>query len=253
MIKVARSLSHTLRKILSRADSVSVSRSVVPRKDLRWCGPEFKDDTFYLHSAEQEAHRLVTHFGCGRHSRVLDVGCGQGRLPIGILRVIGEIHYVGLDVDRPSVDWCRRHIQKDHPSFVFEDIDIGNERYNPQGRRLNEDFRFNLGPERFDIVYLFSVFSHMTEGDMRVYLKEFARLLTDGGKVFFTTFVEENVPAVAINPEGYVFKKYVGPLHVVRYDKHHLFALLEELGYGVEDFTHRTEADGQSAIYLSKE
>ena len=102
-----------------------------------------------------------------------------------------------------------------------------------------------------DIIYLFSVFSHTTEDDMKVYLKDFARILNKGCKMFFTTFVEYNVPNVSINPENYHLK-CSGPLHIVRYNKDYLFYALSEYGYAILNFTHRTEADGQSAIYLCK-
>ena len=65
--------------------------SVIPAPDRRWCGQDFKDDDFNIRSAEREASRLIEHFRATRQTRVLDVGCGQGRLPIGILRVIGEL------------------------------------------------------------------------------------------------------------------------------------------------------------------
>ena len=37
---------------------------------------------------------------------------------------------------------------------------------------------------------------------MRAYLREFLRILDECGKVFFTTFVEEDVPNISINPEN---------------------------------------------------
>jgi hypothetical protein len=31
-----------------------------------------------------------------------------------------------------------------------------------------------------------------------------------------------------------------------------LFSILQQLGFHIDHFTHRTEADGQSALYLSR-
>ena len=181
----------------------------------------------------------------------MDIGCGQGRLPIGILRVIGEINYIGIDIDRKSIDWCKQYIESKHPSFKFKHLNLYNERYNKNGNKIDAGYRFDMARNSVDIIYLFSVFSHTTEEDMRAYLKDFSRILDKGGKIFFTTFVEDDVPNVSINPENYHLK-CSGPLHIVRYNKDYLFSALAEYGYAILNFTHRTEADGQSAIYLCK-
>ena len=86
---------------------------------------------------------------------------------------------------------------------------------------------------------------------MKTYLQEFSRILSGDGGIFFTTFVEEHVPDVSINPENYRLE-ISGPLHVVRYDRRHLFAIVRSFGFTVDDYSYATEADGQSAIYLSR-
>jgi len=249
VMKLKRTLVRLWRRILPGADFVVTQESVIPSPDRRWCGPAFKDDDFYILSAEREASRLRDNCGCTRQTRVLDVGCGQGRLPIGILRVIGEIDYLGLDIDRGSIHWCRRRIESAHPTFRFALCNVHNERYNPNGDRLDERFRFDVPTESRDIIYLFSVFSHTTEQDMRIYLKEFGRILAPGGVVVFTTFVEDGVEDIAINPPDYRLA-CAGPLHVVRYERKYLFSLVEEEGFRVRDFVYGQDADGQSSLYL---
>ena len=241
----------TIKKILPRKKYVEVSGSIIPSRYSRCCGSEFKDDNYYLESAEKESIRLIDYFQCTLQSRILDIGCGQGRLPIGVLRVIGEINYIGIDVDLKSINWCKQYIESKHSSFKFKHLNLYNERYNKNGNKIDAGFCFDLAENTVDIIYLFSVFSHTTEEDMRVYLKDFSRILDKGGKMFFTTFVEDDVPNVSINPENYHLK-CSGPLHIVRYNKDYLFSALAEYGYSILNFTHRTEADGQSAIYLCK-
>lgn len=236
----------------SRSDYVEISGSIIPLARQRCGGPKLKDHRYYLRSAEIQATRLIKHFGCSYKSKVLDVGCGQGRLPIGILRVIGEIDYLGIDVNQQSIDWCSYFIGRAHPSFRFLQLNIYNERYNRNGVRLDQKFQFALSPESIDIVNLFSVFSHTTEEDMRIYLKEFRRVLRGNGGIFFSAFVEDDVPNITINPTRYVFEKCDGPLHIVRYNKAYLESIVKELGYSIKAFTHATESDGQSAIYLAK-
>jgi SAM-dependent methyltransferase len=249
VVKLKRTLGRLWRRVLPRADFVLTQGSVIPSPDRRWCGPAFKDDDFYIRSAEREAIRLRDHCGCSLQSRVLDVGCGQGRLPIGILRVIGELNYLGLDIDRGSIDWCRRRIESAHPTFRFALCNVHNERYNPKGDRLDENFQFDVPSESRDVIYLFSVFSHTTEQDMRIYLREFGRILALGGVVVFTTFVEDGVEDFAINPPDYRLA-CDGPLHVVRYERKYLFSVVEEEGFRVLDFVYGQDADGQSSLYL---
>ncbi|HEV7589553.1 MAG TPA: class I SAM-dependent methyltransferase [Longimicrobium sp.] len=240
------------RRLLPGSGYVRHQGSVLPPPEKRWCGPEFKDDAFFLHSAEAEAERL-REMGCGLGSRVLDVGCGYGRLPIGLLRVVGDVDYLGLDVHRGSIDWCRRHLERAHPSFRFAWMDRENERYNPGGGAIGEEFRLPVETGTIDVAYLYSVASHLPEAHLRIYLAELGRVLAPGGRIFLTAFVEEDVPPVAVNPPGYAFARCSGPLHVVRYERGHLASLLAAAGFRVDRFDPGAETDGQSGLYLSRQ
>ena len=182
---------------------------------------------------------------------MLDIGCGQGRLPIGILRRIGSLNYLGLDIDKKSIKWCKKYIQNKNTAFKFRYLNIYNERYNNDGVRLDRNFKFEIESDYFDIVYLYSVFSHTTENDMRIYLKEISRILHKTGKLFFTTFVEDEVVNFTINPKDHHLSMS-GPLHVVQYEKKYLFSIIKEYDFAIQEFIHKAEADGQSALYLSK-
>jgi SAM-dependent methyltransferase len=224
--------------------------SVLPPAAMRWCGPEFKDDAYFLRSAEGEARRLQ-QMGCTPTSRILDVGCGFGRLPIGILRVLGEVDYLGLDVHRGSIDWCQRHLQREHPRLRFVWMDRENARYNPGGGKLNGGFALPVEDASRDLVYLYSVASHLPEDHLRIYLRELARVLAPGGQVFMTAFVEDGVEPVAENPSGYAFTRCSGPLHVVRYERGHFEGLLAEAGLKLLRAEHGVETDGQTGLYLA--
>jgi len=237
---------------LFRKDSVSCNNVILPAAHLRFCGKNFKDDHNFFRSAEKEAERLAKICELNASSHVLDVGCGPGRLAIGILNYLGEVaSYSGFDVDQRSIKWCERHIASNHPNFQFTHIDISNQRYNPEGRNINEAFKFAVGDQAFDIIYLYSVFSHMTEKDVRAYLKEFKRVLKPKGKLFVTGFFEVDVPSMSENPVHYRMD-WSGPLHCVRYNKAYFESLLVENDFGIDRFDYETETDGQSAIYASK-
>ncbi|MFQ5825382.1 MAG: hypothetical protein ACE5JB_15175, partial [bacterium] len=84
-------ISKMMRAIFPIKDYVIYNGSPLPARQLRCCGPKFKNNSYYLESAEKEAQRLVDYFGCDNTFKILDVGCGPGRLAIGILRVIGKL------------------------------------------------------------------------------------------------------------------------------------------------------------------
>jgi SAM-dependent methyltransferase len=219
---------------------------------MRRCADEFKDNAFFLKSADDETVRLVDQFELSSHTALLEIGCGPGRLPIGIISRFGEIGcYRGIDVDRRAIEWCRKHISRRHPSFRFDAIDARNDRYNPSGRLMDHRFRLPVADESFDLVYLHSVFSNMAENDVRVYAREFRRALKVRGRVFLTGFVEDDVPPVTINPSDYVMPCR-GPLHVVRYERRFLLSIFEEAGLAVERVDHRGEYGGQTGVHLRR-
>ena len=223
----------------------------LPSKYLRFCGNEFQNDAYYLASAQEEANRLVEYCGLTLNTRVLDVGCGTGRLPIGILDRVGETQaYRGVDVGRRSIYWCQRYLQRQHPTFQFLHLDLYHPHYNPNGIPLDSRFRFPFNNEAFHIIYLYSVFSHMSQEEVRFYLKEFQRMLSPNGMVFLTAFIEEDVPDMSVNPEGYRMR-WNQELHCVRYDRTFFTTLLAESGFCIVRFEYEQATDGQSALYLS--
>ena len=234
-------------------NSVCYENSILPAKHIRFGGKEFWDNRYFLTSAKEETGRLVKHFGLTTNSSVLDVGCGVGRLPIGILNLVGEIrYYQGVDVHNLSIQWCRRYITRPHPSFKFTHIAVKNPRYNPNGKAIDTDFQLPLNDQEFDIIYLYSVFSHMTKEDIIIYLREYQRLLAPSGKIFLTAFIEKGVEDMTINPQDYGTVKWRGPLHCVRYNKDFFETLLTETGFCVDHFDYGKETNGQSALYISK-
>ncbi len=225
---------------------------ILPEKNLRFGGVHFLDDEAFLSAGESDARRLMEWCGLTRESALLDIGCGTGRLPIGILSVLGLIRrYQGIDVNETAVDWCARHITPLHPSFRFLRINVQNERYNPSGKAVEENFRLPVPEHSFDLIHLYSVFSHMRSPDIQAYLREFARLITPKGSVFLTAFVEDNVSGEEENPaDG--GRQWKGALHCVRFSKTFFTAMISRAGLVIARESHGTETDGQSAFVLRK-
>jgi SAM-dependent methyltransferase len=230
-------------------DKVHFHGQILPPAYLRLCGQDFRNDDHFLEYAKHDVDRLVNLCGLNADSSILDMGCGPGRLAIGILNQLGDIKaYRGIDVLPIPIDWCRRYITKNHPSFQFFRINAKNQRYNPEGEEVKSGFHFPFADNEFDVIHLYSVFSHMKEEDVVVYLNEFHRVMKPSGKLFFTAFLEENVPPMTINPENYRMNWDNTPLHCVRYNRSYLETMLDLYGFSVTHFDYESDTDGQSLV-----
>lgn len=252
--RVLHRINHKVVSLFNKEDDFVIHNGVVlPAAHLRCCTEEFKKDPFFLDSCKEETRRLVTQLGLNKDTHLLEIGCGPGRLAIGILKYFGEIKfYEGIDIDKAAIRWCRKHITSRSPSFHFDIVDAKHDRYNPRGKEMNQAFHLPFKDEMFDIIYLHSVFSNMVEKDIRIYAKEFRRLIKPAGMAFMTAFVEDNVPSVTYNPENYVMP-CKGSLHIARYEKNHFLTILRESGFEVQRFDYGMELGGQSAFYLRPE
>jgi SAM-dependent methyltransferase len=124
------------------------------------------------------------------NDRILDVGCGIGRMAIPLTEYVSaEGEYWGFDIVKKGIAWCRSRISPRFGNFHFLHSDVYNEHYNPKGKVRARDFRFPFGDATFDFVFLTSVFTHMLPPDMENYLGEISRVLKDEGRCLITFFL----------------------------------------------------------------
>jgi len=141
--------------------------------------------------ADEELLRNFTELGGLKpDDRVLDVGCGIGRMAIPLTKFLNERgSYEGLDIVSEGIAWCQRQITPRFPRFHFMLADIYNGVYNPAGRNNASDYIFPYPDASFDFVFLLSVFTHMLPTDMENYLRQIVRVLKLGGRCFVTYFL----------------------------------------------------------------
>jgi SAM-dependent methyltransferase len=106
--------------------------------------------------------------------RVLDFGCGVGRIMRQFAPEAGEAEFWGCDLDRTSIEWARRNLEP--PLHFFE---------SDEAPGLPQEDGY------FDLIYAFSVYTHFTD-NWAGWLLEHHRVLAEGG-FLLATFLGEGM------------------------------------------------------------
>jgi SAM-dependent methyltransferase len=166
------------------------------------------------------------HVGLGEGQAFLDFGCGCGRVT-RYWHGATKARVCGTDYNRELVDWCRRNLS-------FAEFTV-----NQLTPPLSHDDR------AFDLIYAFSVFTHLTEDFQVSWMGELTRLLKRGGHLLLSTHgeryahrlnegerrrfaagqlvVKNNVSAPGSNtcsayhPQAYVKDRLIGELELVEF------------------------------------
>ena len=102
-------------------------------------------------------------------SKVLDVGCGEGRHIFGILNEFEDVYCYGLDQDIPSLDKCKEGLE------FFKELDLNSTVFQ-QGSIYQLPFKENF----FDLIICSEVLEHLD--DYHAAIDEIYRVLKPGGK-----------------------------------------------------------------------
>jgi SAM-dependent methyltransferase len=233
----------------SASNDVALDPSIpLPPYSLRMGGVHFKKDEDFVAAGVRDVRLLRRRAGLGPRKRVLDWGCGAGRLAIGIKHLMGHVaDYHGVDIQPELLGWAKDHLTDEHTRFTL--VDAHNARYNPDGE---QSFHIPADDGSVDVLYAYSVFSHMLTHDLAGYGATIARILAPEGRAWVTAFVEEDVPDCVENPTDYRKLEWKGALHCVRYDRRFFEATLYDAGLAVDEFVHGRETDGQSMYVLRR-
>lgn len=148
------------------------------------------DGDFRAVGAEFLAH-FIRLGGLRPQDRVLDIGCGIGRMAVPLTQYldIEKGRYTGIDPVEGGIAWCRRFVASVYPNFTFQRLDIAHDLYNPKGKISGEALKLPYAEQQFDFVIMTSVVTHLPPDEILIYLSEVARLLKPGGRLFMTAFV----------------------------------------------------------------
>ncbi len=156
----------------------------------------------------QKISPLLRGFPAGRHfARVLELGCGYGRVPLYLAQARGlscETYY-GLDISAAML----RHLERYRRRFgLFPEADVK--------LVCGSVDELPLASDSVDLILSSAVFLHMGKGFVRRALAEAGRVLTPGGAfVFDSSFPNRWCPANA--PSALASKLPGRPPHVLKY------------------------------------
>ncbi len=152
------------------------------------------DGDFRAIGAEFLGHFVRTG-GLRPHHRVLDVGCGIGRMAVPLTQYLdGErARYEGLDPVEGGIRWCRSTVTPAYPNFAFQRLDIAHELYNPSGKIRGRELKLPFADGQFDFIIMTSVVTHLPADEVMAYLAEIFRVLAQGGRLFMTAFIVDDV------------------------------------------------------------
>jgi SAM-dependent methyltransferase len=134
-------------------------------------------------------HFLIERAGLKPNGRVLDVGCGIGKMARPLTRYLDSAgNYDGFDIVPEGIRWCREEYAS-FRNFRFQLADIFNTHYRKDGEWKAAEYVFPYGDASFDVVFLASVFTHLLPPETENYIREIARVLVPGGRCVSTFFL----------------------------------------------------------------
>jgi SAM-dependent methyltransferase len=146
---------------------------------------------------QQVGKEFVGHFKTiGRllpDERVLDIGCGPGRMAIPLTGYLSEHgSYEGVDTWSEAVDWCSAQITPRFGNFRFTTFEGEDGKDGSNGSAAKGTFPF--ADEQFDFAALCAI-SRLDETTFLNYVAEAGRLLRRGGVYFGTCFLSYDATA----------------------------------------------------------
>ena len=131
--------------------------------------------------------------GLKPHHRVLDVGCGIGRMALPLTGFINKDgSYEGFDIVKSGIDWCEKNIATRFPNFQFQYTGLYNQLYNTSDKVDAGNFVFPYLDSEFDFVFLTSVFTHMMPAEVENYINEIGRVMKPGATSLMSFFILNN-------------------------------------------------------------
>lgn len=146
--------------------------------------------------------------GLKPESKVLDLGCGTGRLAAQLLSYLGdEGEYYGCDISKEAIEFCKKHYVRPNFHFVTSQMIII-----PMALDAYIDF-----------IWCYSVFTHVYPHEMVSLMRECRRLLKPYGLFLASYYIAGREPAFLRS-----VKTFYGNRDRLEYGEDYLRGILRE-------------------------
>jgi SAM-dependent methyltransferase len=170
---------------------------IPPLNTVEACGNQ--NITDYINDMLFYTQDIIQQCLLERSSRILDLGCGAGKIGRGLLPYLNQKgSYLGIDVNRSAIDWCTQNITTRNANFIFKSINIANNYYYDGDNKQQNEYDFNfLDSREFDCIISIGLFNYLKPTDTVQYLQKIVKVLTQTGVAyltFYTTNCELFIP-----------------------------------------------------------
>lgn len=179
-----------------------------------------------LFREQGDAHVLVlNHYGLSDGMAIYDLGCGCGRTAQALQRAGWQGNYTGVDIITPFID----ELKAKCPGYKAH---------------VHNKPTILAADRSLDLVFHWSVFTHLSPEECFLYLKDTFRTLKPGGKTIFS-FLEADEPLHQRVFDSRVHGLEVGspaPILDTYLHKDWILHWARQLGFSPPVFTHGDDA-----------
>ncbi|MGH1541883.1 MAG: hypothetical protein ACRBHB_15765 [Arenicella sp.] len=126
-------------------------------------------------------------------SNILDVGCGVRFTQTIINRSVNVRSYTGIEVSPYIVNFLKDSVEKFDERFHFTYWNVYHELYNSEGSNTMQELNQLPVKGSYNLIWLFSVFTHLNEADANSMLRLLRHHATQDGKLFFSAFIDPDL------------------------------------------------------------